>query len=290
MMIDAGALLGRELPRVTSSWDERDVILYHLGVGAGNNAAFGDELHLTYERQLGTLPTFASVACAPGLRGFKSVDGLPLQDVVVIHMEHEVRLGAAPIPTAAAVVHTGNLSDLRPHRLGTLAGFTVDTVLEGSGDLVFQNRATFLLRGLTIGTESESESAVARGRAEIPDRPPEIEVPERLLRQQALLYRLSGDKNPLHVDAQVSTRAGYEAPLLHGLCTYGIACRHASNAGLSGELERIRSFGARFTGPLFPGQEITTRLWVEPDAVIAAVYRTGHDRPVLIAAAGCSEG
>ena len=108
-----------------------------------------------------------------------------------------------------------------------------------------------------------------------PDREPDILVESPTLEQQALLYRLNGDKNPLHADPEFASMAGFERPILHGLCTYGIVCKAAVDAAFDGDVSRVSRFRGRFSRPVLPGQTITTAMWRLDDRVVLRATADG---------------
>ena len=115
-----------------------------------------------------------------------------------------------------------------------------------------------------------------------PARPCDHEVPLPTLPQLALLYRLCGDRNPLHSDPEFAAAAGFPRPILHGLCTYGIACKAIVDACLDSDVSRVRSYGARFAGVVYPGEMLRARIWEEDDRLVAAVAApTRDEEPVL---------
>jgi acyl dehydratase len=282
-LINPAELVGAPLPGATSSWTDKDVLLYHLGLGAGIPATSPQELRYVYERDLVVLPSFASVACSPGL-GFRKVPGLDLSNVVVLHAEHLIEV-PGPIPVTAEVVHTGRLKDLVDRGGGALGLFEVETRDQASGELLMRNIAYFYLKGLGgFGKAADEPYQRLVAPAREPDRTGSV----TLIPQQAFIYRLSGDRNPLHVDPEVAARAGFDRPLLHGLCTYGVACKSLVDLMLDGDVAAVRQYRARFTGPVFPGDTLEISLWREANQVVASVGTRERDQTVLIGSATLS--
>lgn len=278
--IDPEQLIGAPLPEATSSWTDKDVMLYHLGLGAGVPATSPQELKYVYERDLVVLPSFASVACSPGL-GFRRVPGLDLSKVVVLHAEHLIEV-PGPIPVTADVVHTGSLKDLVDRGGGALGLFEVETRDRHTGELLMRNVASFYLKGLG-GFGKAADQPYERLAA--PDREPDRTGSVMLIPQQAFIYRLSGDRNPLHVDPAVAARAGFGQPLLHGLCTYGVVCKSIVDLMLDANPAAVRQYRARFAGPVFPGETLEISLWREPDRVLASVGTREREGTVLVGSA-----
>jgi acyl dehydratase len=139
------------------------------------------------------------------------------------------------------------------------------------------NRYTLFLRGAGgFGGESSAPSA-----PDAPDRPADLVVETPTLPQQALLYRLCGDRNPLHVDPEVAHAAGFERPILHGLCTYGVVLRSVVGAVLDGDVEALRSYRARFSGVVFPGETIVTEVWRDDSTLHLRASTVERGAPVL---------
>jgi acyl dehydratase len=137
------------------------------------------------------------------------------------------------------------------------------------------NRSSIFLRGCVAPGAPSAPASVDRA----PDRPPDYEIEQSTFPQQPLLYRLCGDKSPLHVDPEVARRAGFERPILHGLCTYGIACKAVVDHVLDGDVSAIENYRVRFAGVVFPGETIVVRCWCEKDvlAIRASVKEGGRD-------------
>jgi acyl dehydratase len=255
-------------------------MLYHLGLGAGVPPTSPQELRYVYERDLVVLPSFASVACSPGL-GFRKVPGLDLSKVVVLHAEHLIEV-PGPIPIAADVVHTGTLKDLVDRGGGALGLFEVETRDQRTGELLLRNVASMYLKGLG-GFGKAADQPYER--LATPDREPDRTGAVTLIPQQAFIYRLSGDRNPMHVDPEVAARAGYEQPLMHGLCTYGVVCKSIVDLMLDGDPAAVRQYRARFAGPVFPGDTLEISLWREPDRVLASARTREREGIALVASA-----
>ena len=148
-----------------------------------------------------------------------------------------------------------------------------------------RNVAYFYLKGLGgFGKAADEPYQRLVAPARKPDRTGSV----TLIPQQAFIYRLSGDRNPLHVDPEVAARAGFDRPLLHGLCTYGVACKSLVDLMLDGDVAAVRQYRARFTGPVFPGDTLEISLWREANQVVASVGTRERDQTVLIGSATLS--
>jgi acyl dehydratase len=279
MAIDPDRALGAELSPCTHRWDSDNVILYHLGVGAGTPPTDPQELAYTYEPKLRVLPSFAVLPAASLLASLAQVPGLEVDLATLLHGEQDVEL-AGPIPSRADVTTSARVAEIFDKGSGALVvveGVTRD----GTGEELFVNRFSAFLRG---AGGFGGERGAPPGNAP-PDRRPDVEVERRTLPQQALLYRLSGDKNPLHADPEFAKLGGFDRPILHGLCTYGIVCKAVVDEALAGDVSAVARYQARFAGVTFPGETIAVRMWRESDKIIVEAFARDRAAPVLTNAA-----
>jgi acyl dehydratase len=263
MAIVYDKLLALRIPEVAHSYSERDAILYALGLGLGQDPLNENELAFVYEKNLRVLPTMAVVLGYPGF-WIRDLD-TGIDWVKVLHGEQGFRLHR---PLAAR---------------GDVVGVTrvVDVIDKGPGKgalLYSERRIVDKTSGETIATLTQTTVCRGDGGFGGPPRPtpPPHALPERdaddicdlrTRPETALIYRLSGDPNPLHVDPQVAKAAGYERPILHGLATFGIA-GHALLRTLCGyEPARLIAMSCRFSAPVFPGETIRTEMWRDRDIV-----------------------
>lgn len=273
MPIDLSRAVGAALSETTFSWSDDDVILYHLGIGAGNPPTDPGELRYCYEGDLHALPTYATIPQFSMMMSMGLADGMDIDLSRVLHGEHEIEVHDE-IPTSGTVTQKGLITDIYDKGKGALALVEIVSVLEKTGAPIFTNRAAIFIRG-EGGFGGDSGPALAAGP---PDREPDHVVTSSTLPQQALLYRrASGDLNPLHVDPGFALFAGFDRPILHGLCTYGIVGKAVVDHALGSEPTRVASFAARFSGVVFPGETIVTRIWEEEDrlSVVAEVEERG---------------
>jgi acyl dehydratase len=262
MPIDPGRALGAELPSVTVAWDEDRVILYHLGVGAGTPATDPGELSYTYEANLKVLPSFVTVPAMSMLLAIGQVDGVSFNPVLLVHGDQEVVVDRS-LPVSAQVTQTGRIAEIWDKGSGALIVIEVDGTA-ANGTHLYTARSGMFLRG---EGGFGGERGPAAGDA-APDREPDLVVESPTLDQQALLCRLNGDKNPLHADPEFAALAGFDRPILHGLCTYGIVCKAAVDAAFDGDVSRVSSYRGRFSKPVLPGQTIRTEMWHVDDRVV----------------------
>ena len=274
MPIDPTVAVGAQLPDRTFSWSESDVLLYHLGIGA-------TDLHWTLETAgLQVLPSFGVVAPT-----FHETDPPPLDlpgchiDLAqVVHGAQEVRV-AGPLPTSGTATLRTRITDVWDK--GRAAVIWQEGVATApSGHELWTVRSSIFVRGEGgWGGDRGSSTPV-----EVPDRAPDSDTTYDVTPQQALLYRLCGDRNPLHADPAFAQAAGFPAPILHGLCSWGIALRTLTEDLLDGDAAAVGGFAARFAGVLFPGETLRVRGWREGDRVVADAAVAGGERdgaPVL---------
>jgi acyl dehydratase len=256
MPIDLSAV-GKPLGSVTHTYGERDVMLYALGVGCGT-----EDLPFVYERDLKVLPTFAVVPSFPAMMNLGGA--LQVNPAMVLHGEQAIFLAGA-IPPSATVTTTPTIKAVYDKVKGAVV--VVETRTQDSrGTELFRAVSSIFVRG-EGGFGGERGPSGARNVP--PDRAPDASVAYAIAPQQALLYRLSGDMNPLHADPDFAKMGGFDRPILHGLCTYGHAGRAVLREFCGGDPLRLTSFEVRFAGVVFPGETITIDMWkVEPSKVV----------------------
>lgn len=282
MPIDPEVAFGAIIPPFTSSWDADDVILYHLGIGAGLGKPTDDaELAYTYEQRLAVLPSFGVVPAFPGLvlAATGQVSGLAVNPVMILHGEQDLELHR-PIPTSGTVEHRPRVASV--YDKGKAALVTIEVESGEPGDPLFTNRFTIFARG--EGGFGGHSDPPAPGN-EPPDRAPDAVAESPTMSHQALLYRLSGDKNPLHADPGFAKLGGFDTPILHGLCTYGIACKAVVDTLLDGDVTAVARYRVRFTGVVFPGETVVTSMWRDGDRIVMSATTKERGKPVLANAA-----
>ncbi|MCX4822720.1 MaoC/PaaZ C-terminal domain-containing protein [Streptomyces sp. NBC_01142] len=282
MPIDAAKAVAAE-PRSTEiSWDHKDIQLYHLGIGAGSfqgkpsPATDPDELRYTLESKLHVLPSFATVAGAGmGVVGGISAPGLDIDLASVLHGGQTVELHR-PIPVKGRAVSTSRVAAV--YDKGKAAILVLRTEAADDEGPLWTSDAQIFVRG-------EGGFGGDRGpspRIELPSREPDRTVERSVREDQALLYRLSGDWNPLHADPEFAKLAGFDRPILHGLCSYGMTLKAVVDTLLDGDVTRVRSYSTRFAGVVFPGETLRIRMWQQGGRVQVAVTAVERDEaPVL---------
>jgi acyl dehydratase len=266
MAIDPNAI-GAVTEPMLFEWTDRDTMLYALGVGAGT-----EDLSFTTENSHGitqqVLPTYA-VICCPAFGAAAQIG--TFNWAMLLHGSQAIRLHA-PLPPAGKLSVVSEVVDIQDKGEGKNA----IVVLRGRGTdpdsqtLVAETLTTLVIRGAGgFGGEPGQRPAAP----EFPDREPDARIPLPTREDLPLIYRLSGDRNPLHSDPWFAKEmAGFPRPIMHGLCTYGVSGRALVAELGKGDAAKVTAIAARFTSPVFPGETLTTLIWrTEPGK---AVYRT----------------
>ncbi|WP_167105662.1 MaoC/PaaZ C-terminal domain-containing protein [Mycobacterium sp. DL592] len=266
MALDPTAIGARTEPQLYE-WTERDTLLYALGVGAGvDDLAYTTENSHDIAQQV--LPTFAVICCT----GFAAVGKVGSFNFgLLLHGSQEIRLHK-PLPASGSLSVVSEVADIQDKGEGKngivmMRGIGTDPA---TGELVAETLSTAVIRGAGgFGGQPGQRPAAP----EFPDREPDARVVAPTRADQALIYRLSGDRNPLHSDPWFAREmAGFPTPILHGLCTYGFAGR-ALLAELAGnDASKLTAVAARFSAPVFPGETLTTSIWRTEAG--KAIYRT----------------
>ncbi|MDQ0382823.1 MaoC/PaaZ C-terminal domain-containing protein [Amycolatopsis thermophila] len=276
MAIDVNKAVGASAGSAKTTWSERDVVLYQLGLGAGADPLSERDLAYVLEDRLRVLPSYAVIPGSEGVRGLTDVPGLEFDHTKMLHGEHEIEL-FEPLPTAATVSTEGRVAAIYDKGSAALTVLEATSTSE-DGRPLFVNRFSLFMRG--AGGFGGPKSPPAEG-GPLPQRAPDVVAPVPTLPQQALLYRLNGDVNPVHSDPRIAAKAGFDRPILHGLCTFGIVCKATVDGVLDGDTARVRRFRARFAGVVFPGETITVRCWREGTIVRVLARVEDRDADVL---------
>jgi acyl dehydratase len=275
MPIEPDKAVGHTFPTAKSSYRQDDVILYHLGIGAGVPATDPGELEYTYEKNLKVLPSYAVIPIFGAMGGIMSVPGLKFNPALLLHGEQDCEIHR-PLPVAASLESQAKIAGVYDKGKAALAVVEVATKEEGGAPL-FTNRFSMFLRG-EGGFGGERGPDIGN---EPPDRKPDLVVESPTLPQQALLYRLCGDKNPLHADPDFAKIGGFDKPILHGLCSFGIVCKAAVDEALGGDVTKVARYQARFKGVFFPGETMVTSIWREGSRLLIASASKERGTPVI---------
>lgn len=264
MAIDPHHLLSLPPKEILHRFDRRDTILYALGVGAGQ-VVDEEELRFVYEPHLEALPTMAVVLSYPGFWQMQPQYGIDWKRV--LHAEQSCDFHQ-PLPVEGEVRGEWLIDAIfdKGREKGCLLRCTRRIYEQESNVLLATIRQLSWLRGDGgCGTHGETIATLARP----PERAPDDVIDLTTRPEQALLYRLSGDYNPLHADPEVAATAGFPAPILHGLCTQGIAGRSILGWGRRRGFGRLLQLDCRFTSPVFPGDGLRLELWTSDNGEIA---------------------
>ncbi|AIR98117.1 MaoC/PaaZ C-terminal domain-containing protein [Streptomyces glaucescens] len=277
MPIDAAKALAAGPRTGEISWTRKDVLLYHLGIGAGRPATDPAELRYTLESRLHVLPSFATVAGGgpPGVISGLSMPGVDVDLARVLHAGQSLALHRT-LPAEGTATTSERI--VAVHDKGTAAVLVLRTDAADADGPLWTAHARIHVRGEGGWGGDRGPATRREPPAGAPDRTVERPVRE----DQALLYRLCGDWNPLHADPEFAARAGFDRPVLHGLCTYGITLKAVVDTLLDGDVTRVRGCTARFAGVVHPGETLRVRMWRGAGEIrmdVGAVER--GDAPVL---------
>ncbi|MBA3653555.1 MAG: MaoC family dehydratase N-terminal domain-containing protein [Actinobacteria bacterium] len=256
---------------VERSWTSKEALLYAVGVGAGL-----DELAFTTENSRGidqqVLPTFAVIAGAGGNALAEIGD---FNFTMLVHGEQAITVHK-PIPVAGTVRTVSKVSAIWDKGSGAVIEMESESVDTTTGEPQFTNRSAVFIRGEGGWGGDRGPSG---GRNAAPERAPDHVVSYDTRPDQALTYRLSGDRNPLHSDPEVAKLAGFEKPILHGLCTYGFTGRALLHTLCGSDPARFGSMEGRFSRPVYPGDTLTVSMWVTANE---AVFQTRTQRDEVV--------
>lgn len=252
-----------DVPSVTQefAWSADDVMLYALAVGAGQQDPTR-ELALTTENSQGhdlvALPTFANIITRCAKVDLSAVDASK-----IVHAEQEFELHR-PLPVTGQAVVTARVSNVWDKGSGALVVIEANAVDTRDGTPLVTTRMTLFVRGAGgFGGDRGPASSWA-----VPSGEPDVRLPFVTRREQALLYRLTGDRNPLHSDPTFAAGAGFDRPILHGMCTYGYTGRLLLETFCNSDVSRVASMRARFARPVHPGDQLEIVAWRQGDAVL----------------------
>jgi len=264
MPIDYPAMLELKETGKTYSYTDRDTMLYALGVGMGMDPMNEAELPFVYERDLRAVPTQATVvAWGAGV----ATDKLGVNYKLVLHGE-EKSVFHRPLPPKGNLIADSGVVEVYDKGEGKGAIIVRQTVLRDADD--GEPIATLLRTVVARGDGGTGGSTAPTPQPyPTPDRAPDKIIEYQTAGNQAAIYRLCGDRNPLHIDPERGKAAGFPGPILHGLCTYGFTCRAVLEAFCDFDPSRIASHQARFSAPVFPGDKLRIKLWRDDGQSVA---------------------
>jgi acyl dehydratase len=279
MPIDPKQALGAKMGEGSYTWTRDQVILYHLGIGAGDPPTDPGELEYTYEKNLKVLPSFGVIPVFGSMGALANTPGLKFNFAMLLHGEQDIEVHQ-PIPPEATVSNAGEIVGVYDKGKGALVVLEVKTRDE-AGQPLFTNRFSLFLRGEGgFGGESGPKAGNRP-----PERDPDGVLESQTLPQQALLYRLSGDRNPLHADPEFAKMGGFDKPIIHGLCSFGVVCKAVVDNVLGGDVTKVARYQARFAGVGYPGETYLTSYWKQDDKILVETKSKQRDAVMISNAA-----
>lgn len=268
------SLVGVQGESYERSWTSKDALLYAIGVGAGLGDPLRD-LEFSTENSEGVeqkvLPTYGVLlAQAPTARTIGDFDR-----AMLVHAEQYVELHQ-PLPVAGTVRTSSTVTAMYDKGSGALVESESVAADPATGEAMITIRSSTFIRG-------EGGFGGDRGTAapwQLPDRAPDHKVVELTRPEQALLYRLSGDRNPLHADPKFAARGGFSRPILHGLCTYGFTGRVLLHELCGSDPARFKSMSGRFSAPVLPGESLVVSIWSSDDG--SAMFQTAKEDGTVV--------
>ncbi|KAI8329914.1 hypothetical protein BD560DRAFT_451594 [Blakeslea trispora] len=264
--LDVEAAKKMDFETLEFTYGEREAILYALGVGCKRT-----DTRFVYENdaEFSVLPTFGVIPSFTAMNSVPFDDFLPnFNPMMLLHGEQFLSLKKS-IPTSGTLKSKARIVDVLDKGKGASVVIGVTTTDE-SGEVVFENEFTLFIRGSGgFGGKSKGEDrGAATATNAIPNRKPDAVVTEKTNEDQAALYRLSGDYNPLHIDPEMSSIGGFDVPILHGLCSFGISGKHVLKTFGKNDPESFSNMKARFAKHVFPGETLETSMWKEGNKII----------------------
>ncbi|XP_055025065.2 peroxisomal multifunctional enzyme type 2 [Misgurnus anguillicaudatus] len=261
--INPSDAVGRSLSEMSFTYTHMNTILYALGVGMSTKEP--DHLKFLFEghENFSCLPTFGVIPAQGSMMGLGSVPGLDIDFTRLLHGEQYLEL-FKPLPTSGTLTSKTTVADVLDKGSGMIILLDVHTY-SGQELVCYNQFSVFIVGAGGFGGKRTSERAVAT--APPPNRPPDAVTVDQTSKDQAALYRLSGDWNPLHIDPSFAAMGGFKSPILHGLCSFGFATRHVLKQYADNDVSRFKSIKVRFVKPVYPGQSLQTEMWKEGNRI-----------------------
>ena len=257
MPMNPEAVLGFHFPPVRQTLTDTDCMLYALSIGLGSDPMREDELGYVFEKDLRTFPTMPVVLGHPGT--WYKHPGLGITASMIVHGTQRIEIHSLMPPDASLLVNHRNIEVTDKGADKGAIFVTERTLTDESTGRVFARleNATFCRADGGFGGNPQS----TREFAPLPEGPPDVSVELPTALNQALYYRLNGDRNPLHASPAFAAKAGFPRPILHGLCSFGIAGHALLRAGV--QSAPLRMLEVRFSKPVFPGETLRFDIWKE---------------------------
>ena len=261
MAIDYKNVMALKQTGMAFNYSERETMLYALGIGLGADPMNLDELPFVYENGLKAMPTLATVVAW----GSGNIGASGINYAMVVHGEQRLKMHK-PMPTSANITSTSHFIEVLDKGAGKGAVLIEETNLldAKTQDLICTLTASIFARA-DGGFGGPSEGGPVPHA--IPDRTFDKEIDIITAPNQALIYRLSGDRNPLHSDPNFAKMVGFPRPILHGLCTYGICARALIASFCGNDPAKLKEIDVRFSSPVFPGETISVQMWQDGDII-----------------------
>ena len=243
------------------AYSTRDTMLYALGIGMGVPATDPAQLRFVYEQDLQVVPTMVSILAMPA--GWVRHPSTGVDYVKLVHGEQDVRIlgPLAPKATVRADIAVESVTDKGPGKGAVMVVRRQLFDAAGGAALAEVRQTSFMRADGGFSAESGISDPPAPALPAVPERPADHQVELTSLEQAALIYRLCGDYNPLHADPEVAAKAGFKRPILHGLCTYGMAGHAALRVLCDYDASRLRRVATRFSSPVYPGETVRFEFW-----------------------------
>eukprot|EP00916_Digyalum_oweni_P008185 GHVL01013762.1.p1 GENE.GHVL01013762.1~~GHVL01013762.1.p1 ORF type:complete len:299 (-),score=47.59 GHVL01013762.1:176-1072(-) len=269
---------GYQFPITKRKYDQNDIILYALSIGVSRNPLDMNDLKYTYENSEDFGPVPSMAVCLPSMagmfEGLIACPGMPeFNPMMLLHGEHKVKI-LKPLPTEATVRNEVTIKDVYDKTKAALVVVETKSFDDDKGDLLCVNEAQLFIRGIgNFGGPKGEKGAVHSS-----NRAPDSKYVFSSREDQALLYRLNGDVNPLHADPNMAAMGGFEKPILHGLCSLGSAVHGIVKNMCNNDPTQVESFECRFMSPVLPGQKVQTEMWNENGRIIFQVRNIDTDK------------